>query len=113
MFFIFIGVPQSDPERRIGTNKYTVNQAPKGVRISRPVLVLIMAGVVLLIVGAVLATFFLVPRCTDAIHEQQRHPGQLHSAKIGLIRTHSRDRTNTKQNWDERLPRALRPTHYR
>ncbi|GLV42080.1 Suppressor of ER stress-induced death [Carabus blaptoides fortunei] len=79
-------------------NKYTVNGTPRGgCVISRPLLFLLIAGMILLLVVSVLATYFLLPGCP-------------HAAEIVQTTTEMMARSEIV---DERLPTSLRPTHYR
>ncbi|VEN41546.1 unnamed protein product [Callosobruchus maculatus] len=103
------GIPASaELENNSNQKKYTVNRGrpSKSVVISRPLCILMGIGALLLAILVGLVVFFLVPRGCSAGEETPSALTKAVDTVLGGLR-------KSEDDVDERLPRSIRPTHYR
>lgn len=90
--------------------KYTVNHTQSGCVISRLLCCLLMAGVLLLLIGAVLATYFLIPSCPHAASVSSAMAPANQEVMVSDTKGHLYRLPSSES---ERLPTKLLPVHYR
>lgn len=90
--------------------KYIVNPTQSGCVITRVVCCLLMAGVLLLLIGAVLATYFLMPVCP---HAASFSSAMAPANQEVMVSDTKGDLYRLPSSESERLPTKLLPVHYR
>ncbi|XP_030759010.1 aminopeptidase N-like isoform X1 [Sitophilus oryzae] len=105
----YSSVPTSlDLENNSSQKKYTVNQNnSKGLVISKPLCTLMAIGALLLAVLAGLVVFFLVPRGCSGTGEGPMASLMKKEGESSIMMDNLLDEVN------ERLPRSIKPLHYR